>query len=135
MYDPLRQRGKEFGIVFGDRTLLSNSRLALEAAEYARDMGKFESIHEAMFRYYFTEAFDIGSIDIIKSVAVEIGLDTDDMMKAISKKRYRSVLDEARKEGEKINLTGVPTFIINGEYKIVGAQPLEVFKDVFSKME
>ena len=87
-----------------------------------------------MFRYYFTEAFDIGSIDIIKSVAVEIGLDTDDMMKAISKKRYRSVLDEARKEGEKINLTGVPTFIINGKYKIVGAQPLDVFKEVFSKM-
>ena len=135
MYDPLRQRGKEFGIVFGDRTLLSNSRLALEAAEYARDMGKFESFHETIFRYYFTEAYDIGSIDVIKSVAIEIGLNTDDTMKAISEKRYRSVLDEARKEGEKINLTGVPTFIINGEYKIVGAQPLEVFKDVFSKME
>ena len=134
MYDPLRQRGKEFGIVFGDRTLLSNSRLALEAAEYARDMGKFESFHETIFRYYFTEAYDIGSIDVIKSVAIEIGLNTDDTMKAISEKRYRSVLDEARKEGEKINLTGVPTFIINGKYKIVGAQPLYVFKEVFSKI-
>lgn len=135
MYDPLRQRGKEFGIVFGNRTLLSNSRLALEAAEYARDMGKFEIFHEVMFRYYFTEAFDIGSIDVIKSVAIEIGLNTDEMMKAISEKRYRSVLDEARKEGKKINLTGVPTFIINGKYKIVGAQPVEVFKEVFSELE
>jgi len=134
MYDPLRQRGKELGIVFGNHTLLSNSRLALEAAEYARDMGKYESFHETIFRYYFTEAYDIGSIDVIKSVAVEIGLDTDDMMKAISEKRYRSVLDEARKEGEKINLTGVPTFIINGKYKIVGAQPVEVFKEVFNKL-
>jgi len=134
MYDPLRQRGEEFGIVFGNRTLLSNSRLALEASEYARDMGKFESFHETIFRYYFTEAYDIGSIDVIKSVAIEIGLNTDDTMKAISEKRYRSVLDEARKEGEKINLTGVPTFIINGKYKIVGAQPLYVFKEVFSKI-
>jgi len=135
MYDPLRQRGKEFGIVFGNRTLLSNSRLALEASEYARDMGKYESFHETIFRYYFTEAYDIGSIDVIKSVAIEIGLATDDMMKAISEKRYRSVLDEARKEGEKIHLTGVPTFIINGKYKIVGAQPLETFKEVFIKLE
>jgi predicted DsbA family dithiol-disulfide isomerase len=134
MYDQLRQRGKEFGIIFGDRTLLSNSRLALEASEYARDMGKFESFHETMFRYYFTEAHDIGSVDVIKSVAAESGLDNDDMMKAILEKRYRSVLDEARKEGEKINLTGVPTFIINEKYKIVGAQPVEVFKVVFSKM-
>jgi len=135
MYDPLHKRGKEFGIVFGNCTLLSNSKIALEASEYARDMGKFESFHETMFRFYFTEAHDIGSIDVIKSVAIEVGLNTDEMMKAISKKRYRSVLDEARKEGEKINLTGVPTFIINGKYKIVGAQPLDVFKEVFSKME
>ena len=43
MYDQLRQRGKEFNIVFADRTLLSNSRLALEASEYARDKGKYEA--------------------------------------------------------------------------------------------
>ena len=135
MYDHLRQRGKEFGVVFGDRTVLSNSRLALEAAEYARDMGKFESFHETMFRYYFTEAYDIGSIDVIKSVAAESRLDAGDMMKAISEKRYRPRLIQARQEGEKINLTGVPTFIITGKYKIVGAQPVEVFKEVFSKIQ
>jgi len=134
MYEHLRQRGKEFGIVFGNRTLLSNSRLALEASEYARDMGKYESFHETMFRFYFTEAHDIGSIDVIKSVALESGLDAGEMMKAISEKRYRSVLDEAHKEGRKINLTGVPTFIISGKHKIVGAQPVEVFKELFSKV-
>jgi predicted DsbA family dithiol-disulfide isomerase len=98
MYDQLRHRGKEFGIVFGNRTLLPNSRLALEAAEYARDMGKYESFHETMFRFYFTETYDIGDTDVIKSVAVEIGLDTDDMMKAISEKRYRPRLIQARQE-------------------------------------
>jgi len=134
MYEHLRQRGKEFGIVFGNRTLLSNSRLALEASEYARDMGKYESFHEAIFRFYFTEAQDIGSMDVIKSIAVESGLDTEDMMEAISEKRYKSVLDEAYKEGRKINLTGVPTFVINGKHIIVGAQALEVFKEVFGKM-
>ena len=134
MYEQLRQRGKELGIVFGNLTLLSNSRLALEASEYARDKGKYEGFHKTMFRFYFTEALDIGSMDVIKSVAAEIGLNVNDMMKAISEKRYSSILDEARKEGEKINLTGVPTFIINGKHKIVGAQPVEVFKEVFSKL-
>jgi predicted DsbA family dithiol-disulfide isomerase len=98
-------------------------------------MGKYESIHEIMFRFYFTEAYDIGSIDVIKSVAVEIGMDTNDTTKAIQDGRYRPRLIKARQEGEKINLTGVPTFIINGKYKIVGAQPLDVFKEVFSKLE
>jgi predicted DsbA family dithiol-disulfide isomerase len=134
MYDQLRQRGKEFGIVFCNHTLLSNSRLALETSEYARDMWKYESFDESIFRFYFTEAYDIGNIEVIKSVAVEIGLDVDNMMKAISGKHYRARLFQARQEGEKINLTGVPTFIINGKYKIVGAQPVEVFKEVLSKL-
>jgi len=135
MYDYLRQRGKEFGIIFGNRTILSNSRLALEASEYARDMGKYESFHETMFRFYFTEACDIGSIGVITSVAAETGLDAGDMMNAISEKRYRPRLTKARQEGEKIDLTGVPTFIINGKHKIVGAQPVEIFKEVFSKIQ
>jgi predicted DsbA family dithiol-disulfide isomerase len=135
MYDHLRQRGKEFGIIFGDRTLLSNSRLALEASEYARDMGKYESFHEAMFRSYFTEANDIGSLDVIKPVAAESGLDAGDMMNALKDGRYRSRLAEARQEGEMIKLTGVPTFIINNKYKIVGAQSVDVFKEVLNKIE
>jgi len=135
MYDHIRQRGKEFSITFGDVTLLPNSRLALEASEYAREMGKYESFHENMFRFYFTEAYDIGSIGVITSVATESGLDAGGMMNAISEKRYRPRLTQARQEGEKINLTGVPTFIITGKYKIVGAQPVEVFKEVFSKIQ
>lgn len=134
MYDQLRQRGKEFGIVFGNRTLLSNSLLALEASEYARDMGKYESFHEIMLRSYFTDAHDIGDIDVIKSVAIESGLDADDLANALKDGRYRLRLTEARKAGEKINLTGVPTFMINEKYKIVGAQPVDVFKEIFSKM-
>lgn len=135
MYDQLRQRGKEFGIVFGNHTLLSNSRIALEASEYARDMGMFDSFHENMFHAYFTEALDIGSYDVVSSVAKRCGLDGDSMMEAIQEGRYRTRLDEARKEGRMINLTGVPTFIVDGKYKIVGAQPLDVFKEVISKLK
>lgn len=132
MYDHLRQRGKEFGLIFGNRTLLSNSRLALEASEYARDMGKYEEFHERVFRAYFTEATDIGDLDKLCAVAAKCGLDIIEMTNALKDRRYKSRLDAARKEGIKIQLTGVPTFIINNKYKIVGAQPTEVFTELFS---
>jgi predicted DsbA family dithiol-disulfide isomerase len=135
MYENLRQRGKELGIVFGNRTLLSNSRLALEASEYARDMGKYESFHKQLFHAYFTKAIDIGSSENLCDVAAECGLDIIDMMHALEVRRYKSRLDEAKQEGLKIKLTGVPTFIINGKHKIVGAQPIEVFTDLFHKLE
>jgi predicted DsbA family dithiol-disulfide isomerase len=134
MYDELRQRGKEFNIVFADRTLLSNSRLALEASEYARDKGKYERFHADMFLEYFTEARDIGSLEVILAIAARCDLDVDDMMIALQDGRYRPRLVQARKEGETINLTGVPTFIINEKFKIVGAQPIQVFQETFGRI-
>jgi len=134
MYDHLRQRGKEFGIVFTDRIILSNSHLALEASEYARDMGKYEAFHDHIFHAYFTEALDIGNVEILSMVAVRSGLDAVDMMNALKDHTFRLRLDEAKREGKRINLTGVPTFIINGQYKIVGAQPVDVFSELLNKI-
>ena len=134
-YDQLRRRGEELGIVFGDRILLSNSRVALEASEYSRDAGKYDLFHENMFHAYFTEALDIGSLEVIADVAAKSSINGVNVRQAVKDGRYRSRLDEARKEGQMINLTGVPTFIINEKHKIVGAQPIDVFRDLFNKME
>ena len=84
MYDNLRRRGKEIGIVFGDRSVLSNSRLSLEASEYARDMGKHEQFHERIFHAYFTEAIDIGNTEKLCNIAAGCGLDVIDMMHALN---------------------------------------------------
>jgi predicted DsbA family dithiol-disulfide isomerase len=43
-------------------------------------------------------------------------------------------LNEAKKEGLKIRLTGVPTLIIKDEYKIVAAQPLSIFTGLLDKI-
>ena len=134
MYENIRRRGDEFGIKFGPRLLLSNSRMSLEASEYARDMGKYELFHERMFYTYFTESKDIGSLDVLTESARVCGLDTDELLKALKERRYAHRLEESRKEAAKINLTGVPTFIINGKTKVVGAQQIAVFRDLLKKM-
>jgi predicted DsbA family dithiol-disulfide isomerase len=134
MYENIRRRGDEFGINFGPRLLLSNSRISLEASEYARDMGKYELFHERMFYTYFTESKDIGSLKVLTESARVCGLDADELLQALTERRYAHRLEESRREAEKINLTGVPTFIINGKTKVVGAQQIAVFKDLFRKI-
>jgi len=134
-YDQLRMRGKEVGIVFGNHTLLSNSKLALQASECARDLGKYGDFHENIFSAYFTEGLDIGNLEVIAAVAGESGLDKAQMLSAVKDGRYVPRLISARKEGQQINLTGVPTFIIEGKHKLVGAQPLEVFRDLLNKVK
>jgi predicted DsbA family dithiol-disulfide isomerase len=134
MFDNLRLRGKDFGIVFGDLTVLSNSRLSLEASEYARDKGKYEQFHEQIFHAYLTDAMDIGNAEILRKVASGCGLDSTDLMHALKDGCYKLRLDEAKKEGLKIQLTGVPTFMINNNHKIVGAQPIKAFTDILDKI-
>ena len=98
-YEQLRARGKEVGVVFGNQTVLSNSRLALMASEYARDQGRYDSFHENMFHAYFTEGLDIGKLDVIADVAKKSGLDEKETLSAVRDGRYASRLNEARKEG------------------------------------
>ena len=116
-YDQLQKRGNDVGVVFNPHTLLSNSRLALMASEYARDLGRYDSFHENMFHAYFTEGRDIGSPDVIAAIAAKSGLNGKEMLDAVSDGRYASRLDDARKEGQLIGLTGVPLFIVNNQYQ------------------
>jgi predicted DsbA family dithiol-disulfide isomerase len=130
----LRARGEETGVVFGDRTILSNSRSALLASEFARDGGVYDSFHVNMFQAYFTEGWDIGNLDVIAAVAKKSGLDDKETLSAVSDGRYLTCLNEARKEGHQLNLTGIPLFIVENKYKIIGAQPISVFRNLLTKL-
>jgi hypothetical protein len=44
VHEQLRMRVREFGIIFGSRTLLPDSQKVFAAAEFARDLGKYDLI-------------------------------------------------------------------------------------------
>jgi len=134
-FENILQRSKEVGITFGNVEVLSNSRLALMTSEYAHDQGKYDSFHENMFHAYFSEGLDIGKQDVIAAVARKSGLAEKATLIAVNDGRYASRLNEARKEGELIGLTGVPLFIINNKYQITGAQPIETFRNLLDKIK
>jgi predicted DsbA family dithiol-disulfide isomerase len=84
-----------------------------------------------VFRAYFVETRDIGNLEVILGLASEDGLDDDDLRRALKEKQYAARLEEAKDEARGYGITAVPTFIINGKHKLVGAQPIEAFRDKF----
>ncbi len=128
MMGHLRTMGAPFGITFADRPFLSNSRPALMAAEFARDQGKFQPFHESLFAAYFSQGLDIGSLDVLRQLGLDAGLDAEAMEDAIKSGRYLPRLQEAQEEASRAGVTGVPTFVIGNKKTIVGAQPLDVFR-------
>ena len=128
MMENLRSMGAPFGIIFGDREILSNSHLALQAAEFSREQGKFGPFHAALFSAYFSRGLDIGDLDLLTEIGRDAGLDAEAMRKAVQSGKYSAALEKAKEDATVRNVTGVPTFIIDDKKSIVGAQPLDVFR-------
>ena len=115
------RRGEPYGIRFAEMTLLSNSRLALEAAEFARDAGRYPAFHGRMFRACFTEARNIGDMDVILDVGARTGLDVPALTEALADRRYGPRVEDGSKRARETGVTAIPTFIIEGQPPVTGA--------------
>lgn len=130
------------GILMKPRTVLPNSRPALEAAEFARDAGRFEPLHRALFRAYFEDGKDIGDGEVLAHLAAECGLDADGLAAALRERRYQKAVDEKVRWAYDQNLGGVPAFIFyppggpkyGDGFVLVGAQEYDVFKDIAARI-
>lgn len=130
----LRSMGAPFGIIFVDRTVLSNSHMALQAAEFARENGRFDAFHDAVFAAYFSQGLDIGDVEVLTQVGRDAGLDAEAMADSLQSGKYLPKLAQAQKEAARLGVTGVPTFFIGDKKSIVGAQSLDVFRKVLRSL-
>ena len=128
MMKHVRTMGTQFGIAFADHSLLSNSRPALQAAEFAREQGKFQAFHASLFSSYFSQGLDIGSLDVLSQIAGDSGLDGSAMVSAIKSGKYLPHLEKAKEDAARRGVTGVPAFFIGDNKSIMGAQSLDVFR-------
>ena len=129
MEEGIRRRANEYGLPYGRSDLLSNSRAAIEAAELARDQGHFEPFHREVFAAHFARGMDIGDVDVLTGLAETVGLDAGGLREALDAGRYAGRREEVVGEATGLGITGVPTFIFAGGARVVGAQPLEIFRD------
>jgi predicted DsbA family dithiol-disulfide isomerase len=128
------QLGAPYGFSFGLNEKISNSGLALEASEFAREKGAFDRFHELVFRAYFGECKDIGKIEVLEEIAVRAGLPPLELKEALSAGRYAEKLAESKRSAESYEITAVPTFIIEGQQRIVGVQKIQVFHDILEAL-
>jgi predicted DsbA family dithiol-disulfide isomerase len=124
--------GKTVGLEMKSPELLANSRLALEAAEFAKECGKAEMFEERVFRAYFDETLNIGSQSVLGELAAEVGLDRDELSTALECGRYRNRLQENARAAHERGVDGVPTFFL-GDYPLVGAQSEQVMRQILQR--
>src|SRR5215472_6867413 len=83
MWGRIVDLGKSVGLEMRSPELLANSRLALEAAEFAKECGKAEMFEERVFRAYFDQNLNIGSQEVLGELPAAVGIDRGDLNLAL----------------------------------------------------
>jgi predicted DsbA family dithiol-disulfide isomerase len=91
------------------------------------------AVKERFLAATFSEGRPIGNRDTLLALAVEAGLDGDEVRAVLDGDRYADEVraDEAR--AEEIGVTGVPFFLIDSRFAIAGAQAEDVFLDILTR--
>jgi len=130
----LRQIADSYGMEFVSTKRIYNTRLAHEATEYASERGKGSEFHKVVFRKVYAEGEDPSQWDVLRSTAEEVGLNADEMQREVESEKYTANVADQVRWAYQIGVTGVPTYVINNRYAIVGAQPYEVFKNALEQI-
>lgn len=120
-----------------DTLIVANSMKAHQLIQLAKESGGKDStdatgtvdttVEEALFRAHFEDGEDIGSTDVLTRIGVAAGLDTDDIAAELqSGSRIPAVQADVRRAAS-LGLNSVPTFVLDMELAVPGAQPVEVF--------
>ena len=123
------------GITFNmDRALRANTLLAHRLLWRAEIMGNQIALKERLLAAYFTEGLNIGDPDVLAACAGDVGFDVDDTRAFLEGDDGRGEVMQDLALAASNGITAVPTFVINGQWAIPGAQDLDVFERVFERL-
>ena len=94
-------------------------------ARWAVPSGRQGAMVERLFAAYFTEGRDVGNLEVLATLAGEVGLDPVAVAARLASDEDRDAVIAEIDNAYRIGVTGVPCFILDRRYGVVGAQSVE----------
>jgi predicted DsbA family dithiol-disulfide isomerase len=134
----MKDTGIDEGIAFANKpgarspsTLSAHALMLLARDHDVVDQGQ---LAEKLFHAHHVECADLGDVEVLVSLAAEVGMDPDQVRSALGSEALEAQVGDLMQESANRGVSGVPFFIINGRYGISGAQPAESFIAVFDQI-
>ena len=113
------------------------SRRAHEGFQVAEAHGKADAYRDRVFRAFFQEDQDIGSLSVLGALADEVGLDKSQFMVALGDGKYTDRHEALLERAQDLGVQSVPSLYMGGELIQVAFEPqvlrrylMEQHKDV-----
>ena len=133
LYGRIKQVGDEENIPFKFESIkrTPNTLDSHRLIRFAAIKGYSDEVVEALFEAYFFQGRDIGDRAVLQEIGVTAGLNETEVAEFLAGDEF---LEEIRSEdtvARRMGIQGVPCFSFNGRHVLSGAQPVEVFWQMF----
>ena len=136
IYDNIYEEGKKEGIEFNfdsiEVTPNSFNSHRLLALAYKQNIQ--EEVLDDLFQAYFIRGEDIGNPNTLLNIAVSHSINEDEFKKYLSDQENIEPLANEEIQARKMGINSVPTFIVNKQIVVNGAQTSENFELIFQKL-
>ncbi len=126
--DHVTRMAREAGLHYDfDKAVVANSFDAHRLSHFAKKHGLQDAMEERLFMAYFTEGKNTADHETLVQLAVEVGLNRDDVRQMLGGNDFADNVNNDVYEAHHIGVRGVPFFVFNKKYAVSGAQPTEIF--------
>lgn len=128
--------GEHIPFAFDKIPVSANTLDAHRLIRWASSLGLAaqDQMVELLFKAYFEDGKNIGDDSVLMEAAEQVGLERPVVERLLSGDADRDIVSAEIEQARQMGVTGVPCFIIDAKYAVVGAQPAEALADAMRKV-
>ncbi len=131
----VRRMFEEHGLAYNPNPeVVPNTMRALRVTELGREHGLQRAVHDRLMDAYWDQSRNIGDPEEVHALAVEAGLNADEVADVLGSDEYADRVRTSTGEAHALGITGIPAFVLDDRLLILGAQPREVFQRAYGQL-
>lgn len=117
-----------------DIAVRSNTLAAHRLLVLAERHGVQEAVKERLMKAYFTEGVDVGDVETLTSYGAEAGIEAEVVRQWLAGRDGTDEVSEHLDTAAEHGFSGVPTYVVDRRMAIPGAQSVETFVDILTRV-
>jgi predicted DsbA family dithiol-disulfide isomerase len=124
-----------FNFRFSDDMRIQNTFRAHQLLHWAGEQGRQTALKLNLFRAYFTEGRNINDLPVLVQVAEESGLPAAEAEQVLQDEHFAGAVRDSERRWQNKDISGVPAFVFDSRYAVLGAQGVAAFARVLGKTQ
>lgn len=135
MLDQVSQRAKAQGLEFDTASIQTTSTLSAHRLMAGIGISKQAALASVLYAAYFTHGQNLADPLVLVELAASVGIGREDVMQALADPYTLQKVEGDLAQARAMGLRGVPLMVVDKQWRISGAQPLSVVREILEKAE